>query len=173
MKNLYFVCLQFNKHNSYWYKARGQYQDIQTALGAWSSSGNIIFTGPYHNPWQSVYPHIALHISNYYIIIMPCYFYLSPDNLARKIYLSDRFCVQVGWVRHGQHAHRIFHLEVHVPFYLHFWGSNVPSNSSFGGTKKMSCILLISHVQFLCFFLLSIWNKISICCCFECIIWML
>ena len=24
--------------------------------------------------------------------------------------------------------------------YLHFWGCNVPSNSSFGGTKKMNCI---------------------------------
>ena len=36
-----------------------------------------------------------------------------------------------------------------VAFYLHFWGCNVPSNSSFGGTKKMNCIFLISHVQFL------------------------
>jgi hypothetical protein len=26
-----------------------------------------------------------------------------------------------------QHAHRFFHLRVHVPFYLHFWGCNVPS----------------------------------------------
>jgi hypothetical protein len=41
-----------------------------------------------------------------------------------------------------------------------FWGCNVPSNSSFGGTKKMNCIFLISHVQFLyIFFFLSIWNK--------------
>ena len=24
--------------------------------------------------------------------------------------------------------------------HLHFWGCNVPSNSSFGGTKKMNCI---------------------------------
>ena len=39
-----------------------------------------------------------------------------------------------------QHAHRFFHLGVHVPFYLHFWGCNVPSNSSFGGTKKINCI---------------------------------
>ena len=31
LKNVYFVCLQFNKHNSYWY--REQYQDIQTAIG--------------------------------------------------------------------------------------------------------------------------------------------
>ena len=30
-----------------------------------------------------------------------------------------------------------------------FWGCNVPFNSSFGGTKKMNCIFLISHVQFL------------------------
>ena len=41
----------------------------------------------------------------------------------------------------SQHAHRFFHLGVHVPFYLHFWGCNVPSNSSFGDTKKMNCIL--------------------------------
>ena len=39
-----------------------------------------------------------------------------------------------------QHAHRFFHLGLHVPFYLHFWGCNVPSNSSFGGTKKINCI---------------------------------
>ena len=42
---------------------------------------------------------------------------------------------------------QVFHLGVHVPFYLHFWGVHpnfwgcyVPSNSSFGGTKKMNCI---------------------------------
>ena len=33
LKNVYFVCLQFNKHNSYW--NRGQYQSIQTAIGSW------------------------------------------------------------------------------------------------------------------------------------------
>ena len=41
-------------------------------------------------------------------------------------------------LRISQHAHRFFHLGVHVPFYLHF--CNVPSNSSFRGTKKMNCI---------------------------------
>ena len=32
---------------------------------------------------------------------MPCYFYLSPDELARKIYLSNRFYVRVGRVGNG------------------------------------------------------------------------
>ena len=59
LEHLYFVYLQFNKHNSYWY--REQYQDIQTALvsryGPWNKYfprlllGNIIFTGPCHDPW--------------------------------------------------------------------------------------------------------------------------
>ena len=47
----------------------------------------------------------------------------------------------------GQHAHRFFHLGVHVPFYLLFWGvhpnfsgCNISSNSSFGSKKKMNCI---------------------------------
>ena len=44
-----------------------------------------------------------------------------------------------------QHAHRFFHLGVHVPLYLHFWGyiqifGGAISNSSFGGTKKFNCI---------------------------------
>ena len=44
-----------------------------------------------------------------------------------------------------QHAQRFFHLGVHVPFYLHFWGyiqifggAMYPSNSSFGGTRKLT-----------------------------------
>ena len=32
---------------------------------------------------------------------MPCYSYLSQDMLSRKIYLSDRFYVLVGRVRHS------------------------------------------------------------------------
>jgi hypothetical protein len=78
-----------------------------------------------------------------------------------------------------QHAHRFFHLGVHVPSYLHCWGyiqifggAMYPLTLHLGGTKKMNCIFLISHVQFLYMLVfLSIWNKISICCCFECIIW--
>ena len=84
--------------------------------------------------------------------------------------LSEKSCGAINTA-----CSQVFHLGVHVPFYLHFWGYiqifggyNVPSNSSFRGTKKMNCIFLISHVQFLhMLFFLSIWNKISICCCFE------
>jgi hypothetical protein len=67
-KNVYFVCLQFNKHNSYWY--REQYQDIQTALGSW------------YRPWNRYFPRLWLgkyhfHCSvprtlgSLYILILP------------------------------------------------------------------------------------------------------
>jgi hypothetical protein len=37
-----------------------------------------------------------------------------------------------------QHAHRFFHLGVHVPFYLHFWGYiQIFRGATFEGTKKM------------------------------------
>jgi hypothetical protein len=37
---------------------------------AWAGGeGNIISTGPYHDPRQSVYPDIALYISNYIVFI--------------------------------------------------------------------------------------------------------
>ena len=46
-----------------------------------------------------------------------------------------------------QHAHRFFHLGgtcTLLPSFMgvhpNFWGCNVPSNSSFGGTKKINCI---------------------------------
>ena len=39
-------------------------------------------------------------------------------------------------------------LEVH----LNFWGFNVPSNSSFGGTKKMNCIFSTQGRAPCCFF---------------------
>jgi hypothetical protein len=32
---------------------------------------------------------------------MPCYFYLSLDELAMKIYLCDRLNVRIGQVGHG------------------------------------------------------------------------
>ena len=35
-----------------------------------------------------------------------------------------------------QYAHRFFHLGVHVPFYIHFWGCNVPSNSLHLGVQR-------------------------------------
>jgi hypothetical protein len=61
---LYFMCLQFNKQNSYWYRV--QYQGIQThtALRSWYGSFSLVRT---MTLGQSVYPDIALHISNYYI----------------------------------------------------------------------------------------------------------
>jgi hypothetical protein len=34
-----------------------------------------------------------------------------------------------------------------------FWGCNVPSNSSFGGTKKMNCIFSTQGHAPCCFFL--------------------
>ena len=59
LKNEHFVCLQLDKHNSYWY--REQYQDLQTALGSWYEPWNRYFTrlrlGKYHfhcfvpRPW--------------------------------------------------------------------------------------------------------------------------
>jgi hypothetical protein len=61
-----------------------------------------------------------------------------------------------------QHAHRFFHLGVHVPFYLHFWGCNVPSNSSLGGTKKMNCIFSTQGHAPCCFFvnITQSWRKL-------------
>ena len=70
--------LQCNKHNSYWYG--GQYQDIQTALGSWYGLVEMILASPPAQAisfplvrtttlGESIYPDIALHISNYYINI--------------------------------------------------------------------------------------------------------
>jgi hypothetical protein len=61
LKNLYFVCLQFNKHiivtdiegNIRIYKlpsGRGTDHEIDISLAS-GGSGNIIFTGPYQGPW--------------------------------------------------------------------------------------------------------------------------
>jgi hypothetical protein len=64
LKNLYFVCLQFNKHNSYWY--RGQYQDIQTAPGSWYRPWNRYFPclrlGQYNFHWSVPWPLRSLYI---------------------------------------------------------------------------------------------------------------
>ena len=55
-------------------------------------------------------------------------------SMCIKINKVDKQEVEIWWVqkrfpRYGvpiwslrQHAHRFFHLGVHVPFYLHFWG---------------------------------------------------
>ena len=50
-----------------------------------------------------------------------------------------------------------FHLGVHVPFYLHFWGyiqifRGAISNSSFGGTQKINCIFSTQGLAPCCFF---------------------
>ena len=69
---------QCNKYNSYW--NRVQYQDRQTALESWYGPVEMILTSPPARAisfplvrittlGQSVYPDIALHISNYYINI--------------------------------------------------------------------------------------------------------
>ena len=58
------------------------------------ASGNIIYTGPYHDSWETyMYPDIALHISNYYINIIPRvisvfsllqYYELSHTQICQK-----------------------------------------------------------------------------------------
>jgi hypothetical protein len=75
--------LQCNKHNSYWYGV--QYQDRQTALGSWYGPVEMILPSPPTRAisfplvrsmtlGQSVYPDIALHISNYHIIMIIGYY---------------------------------------------------------------------------------------------------
>jgi len=68
LKKLYFVCFQFNKHNCYWY--RGQYQDIQTALGSWYEPWNIYFPrlrlGQYYLHWS-----VPRSLGSLYILILP------------------------------------------------------------------------------------------------------
>ena len=69
------------------------------------------------------------------------------------------FTLSVQWSTTSvrQHAHRFFHLGVHVPFYLHFWGyiqifGGAISNSSFGGTKKINFIFSTQGRAPCCFF---------------------
>jgi len=75
--------LQCNKHNSYWYGV--QYQYRQTALGSWYGPVEMILPSPPTRAisfplvrsmtlGQSVYPDIALHISNYHIIMIIGYY---------------------------------------------------------------------------------------------------
>ena len=66
--------------------------------------------------------------------------------------IVSSFIVRFVSMSASQHAHRFFHLRVHVRFYLHFWGCNVPSNSSFGGTKKINCIFFAQGRAPCCFF---------------------
>jgi hypothetical protein len=105
--------LQCNKHNSYWYGI--QYQDRQTARGSWYGPVKMILPPPpprtisfplVHTTTlgQSVYPDIALHISNYYISIMSylrylCLFaYRGVQHILCCVFLSS-FC-QFLWIVH-------------------------------------------------------------------------
>jgi hypothetical protein len=78
-------------------------------------------------------------------VFAPYYWWLAGKQ-AISILVFGWHTIYHTWCKHASHytsdqyAHRFFHLGVHVPFYLHFWGCNVLSNSSFGGTKKMNCI---------------------------------
>jgi hypothetical protein len=76
------------------------------------------------------------------ILYKECIF--CPDPLTNMAATGNSCFWLADFFFHVQHAHKFFHLEV----YPNFWGCNVPSNSSFRGTKKMNCIFLISHVQF-------------------------
>ena len=78
---LWSLVFQCNKHNSYW--CIWQYQDKQTALGghcmdretnlARACLGHIRFPAHTTTLGQSVYPDIALYISNYYMFISYSY----------------------------------------------------------------------------------------------------
>jgi hypothetical protein len=95
----------------------------------------VIFTDiNFVNNYSNVFKNIVFHWSTLSLIttinqeIFRTYNIFIIENNLQKIgqsffHLSRRTTMQ--------HAHRFFHLGVHVPFYLHFWGCNVPSNSSF------------------------------------------
>jgi len=55
---------------------------------------NIISTGPYHDPWQSVYPDNALHISNYYIIIRWRIIELSRFGMDKKYIIKQKLDIE-------------------------------------------------------------------------------
>jgi hypothetical protein len=59
------------------------------------------------------------------------------------------------------------------PFTFIFGGPMYPLILHLGEQRKWAAFCSFHMSSFCGFFLLSIWNKISICCCFECIIWML
>jgi hypothetical protein len=59
------------------------------------------------------------------------------------------------------------------PFTFIFGGPMYPLTLHLGVQRKWTafCSFHMSSFCICFFFFLSIWNKISICCCFECIIW--
>ena len=106
---------------------------------------------------KTVYPPPVERGYNYIFWGKMNIFYINTSTACPQVFSSGGTCTL---------------LPSFLGIHPNFWECNVPFNSSFGGTKKMYCIFLISHVQFLYMLLfLSIWNKNSICCCFECIIW--
>ena len=52
---------------------------------------------------------------------------LSPiwHGFAPRFVNYKKWCTRLAAASDKQHAHRFFHLGVHVPFYLHFWGYNL------------------------------------------------
>jgi hypothetical protein len=61
-------------YNSNWYG--GHYQDMQTALGSWYGPVEMLRTT---TQGQSVYPDIALYISNYRVYVkVPCIWVTIP-----------------------------------------------------------------------------------------------
>ena len=67
----------------------GHGTDRATDISHPSGSGIIISNAPYHDPWTvCIYPDIALHISNYYIII-----YTSISIYTLCIYI---FCIYLA-----------------------------------------------------------------------------
>ena len=52
LKNLYFVCLQFNKHNIVTdIEGNIRIYRLPKGRGTDHEIDHIIFTGPYHDPW--------------------------------------------------------------------------------------------------------------------------
>jgi hypothetical protein len=109
--------LQCNKHNSYLYRV--QYQDRQTALGSWYGPVEMILHSiparaiPFSlvrttTLEQSVYPDIALHISNYYIDSSPSEGFelttsvvICTDCIQHKLDLNSsttKYFYQLSWV---------------------------------------------------------------------------
>ena len=163
LKNLYFVCLQFNtivtdiehEGNIRIYRLPSEHDQAQAI------SFSLVFTTTLG---QSVYPDIALYISNYYIIIMPCYFYLSPDKLARKIYLSVYKSDESGM---ASMPTGFFIWGYMYPFTIIFGGAMYPLTLHLGEQRKLTAFSprkVVYHAVFckyyaeLAKFFFSVWH---------------